>query len=78
MATILVKRSAADVAEIQDKGDHRDSRKAHWFAVKKGSEVIRDIQIRASRKDWLSLRDADPFRLRPLLPTIRVEAHTLR
>jgi uncharacterized protein (UPF0264 family) len=58
----LVSRSAADVAEILELGDPKDSRKAAWFAISKGSEVIRDLQRVGRRKPkWLRLKDATPF-----------------
>ena len=57
----LVKRTDADIQEVRSKGDHTDSRKAAWFAIRKGSEVIVDIQREASRHaDWLTLEAALP------------------
>jgi uncharacterized protein (UPF0264 family) len=58
----LVERTDADIEEIRSKGDHTDSRRAAWFAIGKGSEVIVDIQRHASRQSgWLRLQDALPF-----------------
>ncbi len=58
MAKILVKRTDNDIREIERKGDHCDSRKAAWFAIKKGSEVIKEIQLWSPRKNWRSLKAA--------------------
>src|SRR6266545_1943687 len=58
----LVERTDADIEEIRSKGDHTDSRRAAWFAIGKGSEVIVDIQRHASSQSgWLRLQDALPF-----------------
>jgi uncharacterized protein (UPF0264 family) len=57
----LVERSEADVQKIRDKGDHKDSRRAGWYAIDRGSEVIVDIQRIASRKRWLTLKEAMPY-----------------
>ncbi len=57
----LVTRTEADVTEVVKRGDHRDSFKAAWFAIKKGGEVIRDVQRIAPRhKSWTSLVNAEP------------------
>jgi uncharacterized protein (UPF0264 family) len=61
MTPILVKRSPEDVAAIRARGDHRDSRKAAWFAIRCGSEVIREIQQVARTKNWESLDEAAPY-----------------
>jgi len=55
MPKFLVTRARKDIEAIRRKGDHRDSRKAAWFAIKKGGEVIRDIQLLAPRKTWRSI-----------------------
>jgi uncharacterized protein (UPF0264 family) len=62
MASYLVTRSPAQVDEIRSKGDHTDSRSAAWFAIGRGSELIRDIQrVAQTRPDWKSIEDARPF-----------------
>ena len=62
MPRFLVKRSSHDVADITSKGDHRDSRRAAWFAIRCGSEVIRDIQqVARHHSDWVSVTDALPY-----------------
>jgi len=54
-----VTRSAADLDEIRRRGDHTDSRRAAWFAISKGSEVIAEMQRAAQQhKRWTALRDA--------------------
>jgi hypothetical protein len=55
----LVKRTQMDVDAVHRIGDHRDSRKAAWFAIKRGGEVIRQVQDIARRKKWESLKDAE-------------------
>lgn len=57
----LVRRTDADIEAIRLKGDHRDSRRAAWFAIDRGSEVIAEIQRAAERRRWISLKDALPF-----------------
>jgi uncharacterized protein (UPF0264 family) len=58
MTRFAVQRTAADVEAIRAKGDHTDSRKAGWFAIGRGSEVIHEVQqIAARKKNWLSLAD---------------------
>lgn len=55
-------RTASDVKEIRSKGDHKDSRKAAWFAIGKGSEVIAEIQdLSREHKNWKTLDQAFPF-----------------
>lgn len=62
MRKVLVKRTAKDIEEICQKGDHTDSRKAAWFAISKGSDVIADVQrISPQHKNWTSLKQAYPF-----------------
>ncbi len=62
MSKYLVTRTESDVQEVLRIGDHRDSWKAAWFAIRKGGEVIRDIQTEASRhRNWASLNDVMPF-----------------
>lgn len=62
MPAYLVTRTPEDVEEIRRKGDHTDSRSAAWFAIGRGSEVIKDIQTLArSRHDWKAIEDARPF-----------------
>jgi uncharacterized protein (UPF0264 family) len=58
----LVKRTDADVNAVLGRGDVEDSRRAGWFAIERGSDVIRDIQRAGKRKKrWTSLRQAMPF-----------------
>lgn len=38
-----------------------DSRRAAWDAIAAGGEVIHEVQRRAARRDWESLKDAEPF-----------------
>jgi uncharacterized protein (UPF0264 family) len=60
MPETIVTRTEADVEAIRRKGNHKDSRSAGWFAVQRGSEVIRDIQRVSPRQEtWLSLEDAE-------------------
>jgi uncharacterized protein (UPF0264 family) len=57
----LIARTEADVEAIRSKGDHTDSRRAAWFAIGRGSDVIADIQREGSRhSDWFKLEDALP------------------
>jgi uncharacterized protein (UPF0264 family) len=58
----LVTRTPEQVEDIRRKGDHTDSRSAAWFAIGRGSELIRDIQKTAqTQHDWKSMEDAKPF-----------------
>lgn len=58
----LVQRSDEDIQEIRRKGDHKDSRRAAWFAIGKGSGVIADIQRIASKAEtWERLDQALPL-----------------
>lgn len=61
MVRALVSRTPADVAEVQARGDHTDSRRAAWFAIGKGGEVIADIQRLARTRGWTSLAQAMPY-----------------
>jgi uncharacterized protein (UPF0264 family) len=62
MPRYLVTRTEADVKEVLDRGDHLDSWKAAWFAIKRGGEVIRDLQrVAPQHRKWVALRDAEPF-----------------
>ena len=62
MPRILISRTEANVEAVRRKGNHRDSRSAAWFAIRKGGEVIRDIQETARKHhDWLSLNDSEPY-----------------
>lgn len=57
----VVTRTDANIDEIRSKGDHTDSRRAAWFAIRQGSEVIAEIQREASKhSDWLTLENALP------------------
>lgn len=59
MTRYRVVRTEADLEEIRQKGNHVDSRKAAWFAVGKGSEVIEEIQRLARRqRTWTKLDHA--------------------
>lgn len=62
MARYLVERADKDLDAIRRKGNHLDSRKAAWFAIRQGSGVIKDIQLKSpKRKKWKTLKDAEPF-----------------
>lgn len=62
MARFLITRSETDLEQIRLKGNHLDSRRASWFAIRQGSEVIADIQrLSPDRKSWKRLEDAMPF-----------------
>lgn len=59
MAKPLIKRSNADIKAIKRMGDHRDGRRAAWFAIRQGSKVIVDIQRLAStKKKWVRMKNA--------------------
>lgn len=59
MARYRVVRTGADLEAIRQKGNPADSRKAAWFAIAKGSEVIEEIQKLARRRHrWTTLDDA--------------------
>src|SRR5262245_46945000 len=60
MARYLVSRTKADVESVRKKGDHKDSRRAAWFAIDRGSEVILDIQREGAGRGWTRLEDAAP------------------
>lgn len=62
MAEPRIIRTASDITEIRKHGNHRDSRKAAWFAIGKGSEVIAQIQeFSRNHKSWTTLDQALPF-----------------
>jgi len=61
MPNYLVVRSAADVKAVQAFGDHRDSWKAGWKAIKAGGEVIAELQKVSRRQKWVALSEAKPF-----------------
>src|SRR3989304_2055733 len=59
MAHYKITRTKADIEEIRHKGNHLDSRKAAWFAIGKGREIIEEIQRSARRnRMWTKLQDA--------------------
>lgn len=58
MQKYLVERTDADVEAICRRGDHTDSRKAAWFAISRGSEVIEEIQRHAMTRKWKTLDEA--------------------
>lgn len=59
MAVYKITRTEADIEAILNKGDHLDSRKAAWFAISKGSEIIEEIQKLAQRnRTWTKLQQA--------------------
>lgn len=59
MGYYKITRTKADVEAIRKKGNHVDSRKAAWFAISKGSEIIDEIQKLARRnKSWTKLEYA--------------------
>lgn len=76
MPNYLVTRDASAIAEIAKLGDHKDSRKAAWAAIKAGSGVIADVQAVARRRGWTSLAEAKPFldRTAKRLLKMRLEA----
>lgn len=54
-----ITRTKADIEAIRQRGDHLDSRKAAWFAISKGSEIIEEVQRFARRnKSWTKLEHA--------------------
>jgi uncharacterized protein (UPF0264 family) len=61
MPRALVTRTATDVDEVRRRGDHTDSRRAAWFAIGKGSEVIADVQRLAATRRWASFSEAMPY-----------------
>lgn len=62
MPRYLINRTDRDIEEIRRRGDHRDSRRAAWFAIGKGSEIIAEIQRLARRhRQWTTLAQAMPF-----------------
>jgi uncharacterized protein (UPF0264 family) len=62
MAKYKIIRTKADIDAIRKKGDHLDSRKAAWFAIAKGSEIIEEIQKLARRnKTWTKLQHARQY-----------------
>src|SRR5262245_48161830 len=62
MPTHLVTRTAADVEALRNNGDHTDSWRAAWEAIRAGSGVIRDIQEAArTQRGWRTLHDASPL-----------------
>jgi uncharacterized protein (UPF0264 family) len=62
VAKALVNRRSEDVDAIRGRGDHTDSRRAAWYAIGKGSEIIAEIQTiaAAGHKRWTSLAQALP------------------
>lgn len=57
-----ITRTKADIDAIHQKGDHVDSRKAAWFAIAKGSEIIEEIQSLARRnRTWTKLQHASRY-----------------
>lgn len=62
MKRTLVQRSSADTEAIAVVGNHKDSRRAAWLAIKLGGEVIREIQeLGRTQRSWQSLADALPY-----------------
>jgi uncharacterized protein (UPF0264 family) len=58
MSAYLITRQQSDVDELVLFGDHKDSRKACWRAIRAGSRVIGEIQSKAAYQGWLCLEDA--------------------
>ena len=59
MAHYKITRTKADIDAILQKGNHVDSRKAAWFAIAKGSEIIEEIQTLGRRyRTWSKLQHA--------------------
>ena len=62
MAVPRIVRTKADIEAIRRRGDHRDSRKAAWFAISQGSDVIAAIQeLSRGQKKWTRLDQARPL-----------------
>jgi len=81
MAKYLVERTDADVQAIRSQGDHTDSRRAAWLAIKGGSEVIEEIQRKGRRRGWTKLSQAMGSVNRPAqkILEMRLEAiHTFK
>jgi uncharacterized protein (UPF0264 family) len=57
---IIVKRRPEDILDIGPANSHVDSWKAAWRAIRAGGEVIAEVQRRAGRRGWKSLKDARP------------------
>lgn len=57
-SAIVVKRSPEDILNIGPAGSHVDSWKAAWRAIGAGGDVIVELQRRARRRGWESLKDA--------------------
>lgn len=76
MPNYLVVRSPADVKSIQAIGNHTDSWKAGWMAIKLGGEVLAEIQTLSRRRKWTSLAEAKAFVNAPArrLLNMRLEA----
>ena len=55
---IVVRRRPEDIREIGPRGSHVDSWKAAWNAIRAGGNVIDEVQRRARRQGWKSLKDA--------------------
>ena len=52
----------SDIQEIRGHGDHTDSRRAAWFAISKGSEIIAEMQALATRHHrWTTLSQSMPY-----------------
>lgn len=58
MGKHLVQRTDADVQAIRGEGDHTDSRQAAWLAIKRGSDVIEEIQRNGRTRGWKTLSQA--------------------
>jgi uncharacterized protein (UPF0264 family) len=57
-----ITRTKADIEAIRQKGNHLDSRKAAWFAISKGSEILEEIQRLARRnRKWTKLQHAHRY-----------------
>src|SRR6476620_1737468 len=81
----LVRRSDADIQEVLDHGDYLDSRKAGWFAIGRGSEVIADIQRVGRGRKWVRLDQAldyvnpqAPHHVRGFRPSARTGKNNTR
>src|SRR5207237_10772439 len=59
---IIVKRRPEDILDIGPANSHVDSWKAAWRAIRAGGEVIAEVQRRAGRRGWESLKDGGPAR----------------
>lgn len=78
MAKHMITRTTADIENIRKRGDHRDSRKAAWFAIGKGSEVIAEIQkFSQKHKNWTTLDQSLTFLNQDALDVLRMRREAI-